>query len=87
MLYRSVMTLYEDDQTQWEISERLGVSQSFISRVCSRFRETRSYWRPVQGRNQLTTARQDSYLVTSAPRDRNDLQIDLHPTYLIRISD
>ncbi|GFV74684.1 hypothetical protein TNCV_1178211 [Trichonephila clavipes] len=54
----------EGRQTQVEVAQAIGVSQSVISTIWSRFLETGSAGRrPGQGRRQATTPNEDRYLV------------------------
>ncbi|GFW38384.1 transposable element Tcb2 transposase [Trichonephila clavipes] len=62
----------EGDQTQAEVAQANGVSQSGISRIWNQFLETESAGRrPEQGRKQATTPNEDRYLVLTARRHRN----------------
>ncbi|GFX60990.1 transposable element Tcb2 transposase [Trichonephila clavipes] len=62
----------EGSQTQAEVAQAIGVSQSVISRIWNRFLETESASRiPGQGRRRATTPNEDRYLVLSARRHRN----------------
>ncbi|GFU98410.1 HTH_Tnp_Tc3_2 domain-containing protein [Trichonephila clavipes] len=62
----------EEGQTQAEIAQAIGVSQSVISRIWNRFLETGSAdRRPGQDRRRSTTPNEDRYLVLSAQRYRN----------------
>ncbi|GFT81955.1 transposable element Tcb2 transposase [Trichonephila clavipes] len=62
----------EGGQTQAEIAQAIGVSQSVISRIWNRFLETGSAGRrPGQGRKRATTPNEDRYLVLTAWRHRN----------------
>ncbi|GFV10612.1 HTH_Tnp_Tc3_2 domain-containing protein [Trichonephila clavipes] len=62
----------EGGQTQAEVAQTIGVSQSVISRIWNRFLETGSVGRrPAQGRRRATTPNEDRYLVFTAPRHRN----------------
>ncbi|GFU85509.1 HTH_Tnp_Tc3_2 domain-containing protein [Trichonephila clavipes] len=62
----------EGDQTQAEVAQAIGVSQSVISRIWNRFLETGSAGRrPRQGRRRATTPNEDRYLVLTARRHRN----------------
>ncbi|GFW19132.1 transposable element Tcb2 transposase [Trichonephila clavipes] len=62
----------EGGQTEAEIAQAIGVSQSVISRIWNRFLETGSAGRrPGQGRRRVTTPNEDSYLVLMARRHRN----------------
>ncbi|GFV96855.1 transposable element Tcb2 transposase [Trichonephila clavipes] len=62
----------EGGQTQAEVAQAIGVSQSVISRIWNRFLETRSAGRrPGQGRRRATTPNEDRYLVLTARRYRN----------------
>ncbi|GFW60505.1 transposable element Tcb2 transposase [Trichonephila clavipes] len=59
-------------QTQVEVVQAIGVSQSVISRIWNSFLETGSAGRrPGQGRRRATTPNEDRYLVLMAPRHRN----------------
>ncbi|GFW11962.1 transposable element Tcb2 transposase [Trichonephila clavipes] len=62
----------EGGQTQAEVAQAIGVSQSVISRIWNRFLETGSAGRrPRQGRRRATTPNEDRYLVLTARRHRN----------------
>ncbi|GFY15057.1 transposable element Tcb2 transposase [Trichonephila clavipes] len=62
----------EGSQTQTEVAEAIGVSQSGISRIWNRFLETGSAGRrPGQGRRRATTPNEYRYLVLTARRHRN----------------
>ncbi|GFW69730.1 transposable element Tcb2 transposase [Trichonephila clavipes] len=62
----------EEGQTQAEVAQAIGVSQSVISRIWNRFLETGSAGRrPGQGRRRTTTPNEDRYLVLTAWRHRN----------------
>ncbi|GFU68659.1 HTH_Tnp_Tc3_2 domain-containing protein [Trichonephila clavipes] len=62
----------EGGQTQAEVAQAIGVSQSVISRICNGFLETESAGRrPRQGRRRATTPNEDRYLVLTARRHRN----------------
>lgn len=62
----------EGGQTQAEVAQAIGVSQSVISRIWNRFLETGSAARrPGQGRRRATTPNEDRYLVLTARRHRN----------------
>ncbi|GFX92790.1 transposable element Tcb2 transposase [Trichonephila clavipes] len=59
-------------QTQAEVAQAIGVSQSVISRIWNHFLETGSAGRrPGQGRRWATTPNEDRYLVLTARRHRN----------------
>ncbi|GFU07054.1 HTH_Tnp_Tc3_2 domain-containing protein [Trichonephila clavipes] len=59
-------------QTQAEVVQVIGVSQSVISTIWNRFLETKSAGRrPGQGRRWATTPNEDRYLVLTARRHRN----------------
>ncbi|GFV84978.1 transposable element Tcb2 transposase [Trichonephila clavipes] len=62
----------EGSQTQAEVAQAIGVSQSEISRIWNRFLEIGSAdRRPGQGRRRATTPNEDRYLVLTARRHRN----------------
>ncbi|GFU66875.1 transposable element Tcb2 transposase [Trichonephila clavipes] len=62
----------EGGQTQAEVAQAIGVSQSVISRIWNCFLETGSAGRrPGQGRRRATTPNEDRYLVLTARRHRN----------------
>ncbi|GFU51085.1 transposable element Tc1 transposase [Trichonephila clavipes] len=62
----------EEGQTQAEVAQAIGVSQSVISRIWNRFLETGSAGRrPGQARRWATTPNEDLYLVLTARRHRN----------------
>ncbi|GFV19044.1 transposable element Tcb2 transposase [Trichonephila clavipes] len=62
----------EGGQTQAEIAQAIGVSQSVFSRIWNRFLEAGSEGRrPGQGRRRATTPNEDRYLVLTARRHRN----------------
>ncbi|GFW16854.1 transposable element Tcb2 transposase [Trichonephila clavipes] len=60
----------EGDQTQAEVAQAIGVSQSVISRIWNRFLETGSAGRPGQGRRRATPNK-DRYLVLTARGHQN----------------
>ncbi|GFY20839.1 transposable element Tcb2 transposase [Trichonephila clavipes] len=67
-----VVSRLEGGQTQAEVAQAIGVSQSVISRIWNRFLETGSAGlRPGQGRRPATTPNEDRYLVLTARRHRN----------------
>ncbi|GFW00435.1 transposable element Tcb2 transposase [Trichonephila clavipes] len=73
----------EGGQTQAEVAQAIGVSQSWISRIWNPFFETGSAGRrPGQHRRRATTPNEDRYLVLTARRHRNMnatlLQQNLH---------
>ncbi|GFY04762.1 transposable element Tcb2 transposase [Trichonephila clavipes] len=62
----------EGGQTQAEVAQAIGVSQSVISRIWNRFLETESAGRrPGQSRRRLTTPNEDRFLVLTSRRHRN----------------
>ncbi|GFW58003.1 transposable element Tcb2 transposase [Trichonephila clavipes] len=62
----------EGGQTQAEVAQAIGVSQSVISRIWNRFLETGSAGRrPGQGRRRATTPNEDRYLVLTTRRHQN----------------
>ncbi|GFS49153.1 transposable element Tcb2 transposase [Trichonephila clavipes] len=62
----------EGGQTQAEVAQAIGVSQSVISRIWNRFLETESVGRrPGQGRRRATMPYEDRFLVLTARRHRN----------------
>ncbi|GFY28096.1 probable RNA-directed DNA polymerase from transposon BS [Trichonephila clavipes] len=62
----------EVGQTQAEVAQAIGVSQSGISSIWNHFLETGSAGRrPGQGRRRATTPNEDRYLVLTARRHRN----------------
>ncbi|GFW96782.1 transposable element Tcb2 transposase [Trichonephila clavipes] len=62
----------EGGQTEAEVAQAIGVSQSVISRIWNRFLETGSTGRrPGQGRRRATTPNEDRYLVLTARRHQN----------------
>ncbi|GFV08790.1 HTH_Tnp_Tc3_2 domain-containing protein [Trichonephila clavipes] len=62
----------EGGQTQAEVAQSIGVTQSVISRIWNRFLETGSASRrPGQGRRRATTPNENCYLVLTALRHRN----------------
>ncbi|GFX78396.1 transposable element Tcb2 transposase [Trichonephila clavipes] len=67
-----VVSRLEGGQTQAEVAQSIGVSQSVISRIWNRFLETGSAdRRPGQGRRLTTTPNEDCYLALTARRHRN----------------
>ncbi|GFW28919.1 transposable element Tcb2 transposase [Trichonephila clavipes] len=67
-----VVGRFEGGQTQAEVAQAIGVSQSVISRIWNCFLETGSAGRrPGQGRRRATTPNEDRYLVLTARRHRN----------------
>ncbi|GFS70834.1 transposable element Tcb2 transposase [Trichonephila clavipes] len=72
----------EGGQTQAEVAQAIGVSQSVISRIWNRFLETGSAGRrPGQGRRRKTTPNEDLYLVLTARRHRN-MNATLHQQHI-----
>ncbi|GFY03639.1 transposable element Tcb2 transposase [Trichonephila clavipes] len=70
----------EVGQTQAEVAQAIGVSQSVISRIWNRFLETESAGRrPGQGRRRAATPNEDRYLVLIARIYRN-----MNATLLLR---
>ncbi|GFV98998.1 transposable element Tcb2 transposase [Trichonephila clavipes] len=62
----------EGGQTQAQVAQAIGVSQSVISRIWNPFLETGSAGRrPGQGRRRATMPNEDRYLVLTARRHRN----------------
>ncbi|GFW29861.1 transposable element Tcb2 transposase [Trichonephila clavipes] len=62
----------EGGQTQAEVAQAIGVSQSVISRIWNRFLETgRAGRRPGQGRRRATKPNEDRYFVLNSRRHRN----------------
>ncbi|GFS89582.1 transposable element Tcb2 transposase [Trichonephila clavipes] len=62
----------EGGQTQAEVAQAIGVSQSVISRIWNRFLETGiAGRRQGQDRRRATTPNEDRYLVLTARRHRN----------------
>ncbi|GFY21629.1 HTH_Tnp_Tc3_2 domain-containing protein [Trichonephila clavipes] len=62
----------EGGQTQAEVAQAIGVSQSVISRIWNRFLKIGSVGRgPGQGRRRATSPNEDHYLVLTARRHRN----------------
>ncbi|GFV95735.1 transposable element Tcb2 transposase [Trichonephila clavipes] len=69
---RRVVGRFEGGQTQDEVAQAIGVSQSVISRIWNRFLETGNAGRrPGQGRRRSTTPNEDHYLVLTVRRHRN----------------
>ncbi|GFV37032.1 HTH_Tnp_Tc3_2 domain-containing protein [Trichonephila clavipes] len=67
-----VVCRLEGGQTQDEVVQAIGVSQSVLSRIWNRFLETGSAGRrPGQGRRRATTNNEDRYLVLTARGHRN----------------
>ncbi|GFT85681.1 transposable element Tcb2 transposase [Trichonephila clavipes] len=67
-----VVRRLEGGQTQAEVAQAIGVSQSVISRIWNRFLETGNAGRrPGQGRRQATTPNEDRCLVLTARGHRN----------------
>ncbi|GFW83815.1 transposable element Tcb2 transposase [Trichonephila clavipes] len=65
-------SIKEGGQTQAEVAQAIGVSQSVISRIWNRFLQTGSEGRrPGQGRRRATTPNEVRYLVLMARRHRN----------------
>ncbi|GFV52460.1 HTH_Tnp_Tc3_2 domain-containing protein [Trichonephila clavipes] len=68
----TVVDRLEGGQTQAEVAQAIGVSQSVISRIWNRFLETGSAGRRLgQGHRRATTPNEDRYLVLTARRHRN----------------
>ena len=83
--------MIEDGVRRSEVARSFDVSRSVVQRLWTRYQETDGYTRrPGQGRNRITTARQDRYVVTSALRNRfitaRALQNDLHHASGVRVS-
>ncbi|GFW40940.1 uncharacterized protein TNCV_4369881 [Trichonephila clavipes] len=67
-----VVRRLEGGQTQAEVAQAIGVSQSVISRIWNHFLETESASRrPGQYRRRATTPNEDRFLVLTARRHRN----------------
>ncbi|GFU50160.1 transposable element Tcb2 transposase [Trichonephila clavipes] len=67
-----VLGRLEGGQTQAEVAQAIGVSQSVISRIWNRFLETgRAGRRPGQCRRRATKPNEDRYFVLNARRHRN----------------
>ena len=67
---RAVQML-EDGATQRTVAERFGVSRSIIARLWTRFQDTGRYSRrPGQGRQRITSDREDRYLCRLARTGR-----------------
>lgn len=86
------LTLLEEGRSQRDIAFRIGVSQSVISRLRTRFQETGLLTRrPGQGRPRATSIGDDRYLRVGALRNRfttaRQLQNDLVTATGTRISD
>lgn len=70
MAWRAIGRM-EAGQTQQEVAQAIGVSQSVISRLWNRFQRTDTvHRREGQGRPRATTARDDRYLLLTARRNR-----------------
>ncbi|GFV12858.1 HTH_Tnp_Tc3_2 domain-containing protein [Trichonephila clavipes] len=62
----------EGSQTQTEVAQTIGMSQSVISRIWNRFLDTGSAGRRTrQGRRRAKTSNEDRYLVLMARRYQN----------------
>lgn len=86
------VTLIETGVSQRQVGQRLGVSQSVISRLWNRYQELHSvHRRPGQGRRRSTSDVDDRYLRLSALRHRfstaRELQNELSRATGTRISD
>ncbi|GFS99344.1 transposable element Tcb2 transposase [Trichonephila clavipes] len=67
-----VVSRLEGGQTQAEVAQVIGVSQSVISRIWNHFLETGSASRrPGKGRRRAATPNEDRYLVLMARKHRN----------------
>lgn len=85
------IALVEEGLSQVQVALRLGVTQSTVSRILERFRETNSNQRrPGQGRHRVTTNNQDRFLRLQAIRTRfvttTSLQQEFSRRYNYRIS-
>lgn len=86
-----IVALREEGRSQQYIAERLGAAQSSVSRALRRFRETGEHRRRAgQGRNRVTSARQDRFLRLNALRQRfvtaRSLRNQLFETHNVAIS-
>lgn len=65
-----IVALLEAGLSQSDISRRMGIHRSTVSRVFSRYEETGSYRRrPGQGRHRITTNREDRNIVNETLRN------------------
>lgn len=82
--------LLEGGMRQVDVARQLGVTQSVISRLYSRYREHGDVSERHRGRERATTRRQDRFLQLNARRRRNitapELQIMLQETHHVQVS-
>ena len=83
--------MLRDGYTQVEVAGRFGVSQSVVSRLWRRFRETQGFTRrPGQVRHRVTTSYEDRYLRILALRGRQRFAKSVQAEFLhatrVRIS-
>ncbi|GFU74573.1 transposable element Tcb2 transposase [Trichonephila clavipes] len=72
LAYSTKLGELEGGQTQAEVAQAIGVSQSVISRIWNRFWETEiAGQRPGQSRRRATMPNEDRFLVLTARRHRN----------------
>lgn len=65
-----IVTLLQQGYSQVEVAASMGVSQSVVSRAYARFNTTQSYdRRPGQGRQRITTERDDRAIIREARRN------------------
>jgi transposase len=86
-----IITLVEDGRSQRYVANLVGVNQSTVSRVVSRYQETGGFERrPVQGRPKATTPADNRFLSIQALRRRHvtstQLQHDLAATRNTQVS-
>ena len=84
--------MFEMSLPQRQVADILGVSQSVVARLWSRFQETGRYTRrPGQGRGRCTTDAQDRYVRTLALRNRQSTATRIQSEFQIatgrRLSD
>lgn len=73
-----VIALLQEGLSQRDVAHRLGLSQSTVSKINRRFRETGSFTRrPGSGRHRSTTDKDDRFIVSTSLRNRYLTGVDV----------